>query len=181
MDPEKLKHIELLLLDVDGVMTDGGIIYTDSGEQVKVFNSRDGLGIRLLQNAGIPVGIVTGRASEVLRHRCRNLNIDLLFDGIVDKASVLEEIGDRTHVEPAHMAFVGDDLLDLALFSRVGFFIAVGDAHPVVREKADWVTGACGGAGAVREICDEILKSKGLFDRIVAQMTNPGQSGADDR
>ena len=95
MDRERLKNIKLLLLDVDGVLTDGGIIYTDSGEQVKVFNSRDGLGIRLLQDAGIQVGIVTGRASQVLRHRCENLGIDLLFDGIADKGSVLQGISEK--------------------------------------------------------------------------------------
>ena len=176
MDRERLKNIELLLLDVDGVLTDGGIIYTDSGEQIKVFNSRDGLGIRLLQDAGVQVGIVTGRASQVLRHRCENLGIDLLFDGIADKSSVLKEICDRTGIEPANIAFVGDDLVDLPLFSCVGVSIAVADAHEVVREKVDWVTAAAGGSGAVREICDEILKSKGLFDQIVERMAASGLS-----
>jgi 3-deoxy-D-manno-octulosonate 8-phosphate phosphatase (KDO 8-P phosphatase) len=178
MDRERLKNIELLLLDVDGVLTNGGIIYTDSGEQVKVFNSRDGLGIRLLMDAGIQVGIVTGRASQVLRHRCENLGIDLLFDGIVDKASVLQEICERTHIKPLDIAFVGDDLVDLPLFACVGVSIAVSDAHAVVREKVDWVTAAGGGSGAVREICDEILKAKGLFDQIVERMTACGLSGS---
>ena len=176
MDRERLKNIKLLLLDVDGVLTDGGIIYTDSGEQVKIFNSRDGLGIRLLQDADIQVGIVTGRASPVLRHRCENLGIDLLFDGIADKASVLQEISAKTGIEPADMAFVGDDLVDLPLFARVGISVAVGDAHEAVKEKADWVTTSNGGSGAVREVCDEILKSKGLFDRIVERMTVSGLS-----
>ena len=181
MDRDRLKNIKLLLLDVDGVLTDGGIIYTDSGEQVKKFNSRDGLGIRLLQDAGIQVGIVTGRASQVLRHRCENLGIDLLFDGIVDKASVLQEIREKTRIEPSDMAFVGDDLVDLPLFARVGVSIAVGDGHAVVKQKADWVTEASGGSGAVREVCDEILKSKGLFDQIVERMTNSGLSQAEGR
>ena len=170
MDRDRLKNIKLLLLDVDGVLTDGGIIYTDSGEQVKIFNSRDGLGIRLLQDAGIQVGIVTGRASQVLRHRCENLGIDLLFEGIADKASVLQEIREETRIEPSEMAFIGDDLVDLPLFVRVGVSIAVSDGHAVVRQKADWVTEAGGGSGAVREVCDEILKSKGLFDRIVERL-----------
>ena len=178
MNRDKFINIKLLLMDVDGVLTNGGIIYTDSGEQIKVFNSRDGLGIRLLQDAGIQVGIVTGRASQVLKHRCENLGIELLFDGIVDKASVLPEIQERTRIEPADMAFVGDDLVDLPLFTRVGVYIAVGDAHVVVREKVDWVTTAGGGSGAVREICDEILKSKGLFDQIVERMTACGLSGS---
>jgi 3-deoxy-D-manno-octulosonate 8-phosphate phosphatase (KDO 8-P phosphatase) len=174
MDKERLKNIKLLLLDVDGVLTDGGIIYTDSGEQVKMFNSRDGLGIRLLQDAGIQVGIVTGRASRVLRHRCENLGIDLLFDGIADKASVLQKISEKTRIEPADMAFVGDDLVDLPLFARVGISVAVGDAHEVVKEKADWVTTSGGGSGAVREVCDEILRSKGLWDRLVERMAVSG-------
>ena len=176
MQREKLKNIELLLLDVDGVLTDGGIIYTDSGEQVKVFNSRDGLGIRLLQDSGVLVGIVTGRASQVLRHRCENLGIDLLFEGIADKSSVLKEICAKTGVAPLNIAFVGDDLVDLPLFSRVGVSIAVADCHAAVREKVDWVTEAVGGSGAVREVCDEILKSKGLFDQIVERMAASGLS-----
>lgn len=174
MDMKRLKNIKLLLLDVDGVLTDGGIIYTDSGEQVKMFNSRDGLGIRLLQDAGIQVGIVTGRASRVLRHRCDNLGIDLLFDGIADKASVLQEISEKTRIDPGEMAFVGDDLVDLPLFARVGVSVAVGDAHEVVKKKADWVTTSGGGSGAVREVCDEILKSKELWDQIVERMSVSG-------
>ena len=177
MDRTRLKNIKLLLLDVDGVMTGGEIIYTDSGEQVKIFNSRDGLGIRLLQDAGIQVGIVTGRASRVLRHRCENLGIEFLFDGIVDKASVLPEISEKARIEPTDMAFMGDDLVDLPLLARVGVSIAVGDAHEVVRQKVDWVTKAPGGSGAVREVCDEILKSKGLWDRIVEHITDDGLSG----
>jgi len=174
MIKEKLKNIELLLLDVDGVLTDGGIIYTDSGEQVKVFNSRDGLGIRLLKEAGIQVGIVTGRASRVLRHRCENLGIDLLFDGVADKSAVLPEICTRTKVDPANMAFAGDDLVDLPLFARVGVSIAVADAHEAVISRVDWVTRAGGGSGAVREMCDEILKAKGLFNQAIDRMIKSG-------
>ena len=174
MNADKLKKIKLLLLDVDGVLTDGGIIYTDSGEQVKVFNSRDGLGIRLLKDAGIEVGIVTGRTSGVLRHRCKNLKIDLLFDGVVDKSAVLKDICAKTGIAPSETAFAGDDLVDLPLFERVGFSIAVADAHASVLSKVDWVTKACGGAGAVREMCDEILKAKGLYDGIVEKMAVSG-------
>jgi len=167
MDLDKLKKIKLLLLDVDGVLTDGGIIYSDSGEQTKEFNSRDGLGIRLLMDNGIPVGIVTGRRSEALTHRCRNLGIDLLFDAVSDKAAVLKTISDRTGVDAAEMAFVGDDLVDLPLLKRVGVSIAVADAHESILGHVDVVTTACGGSGAVREICDAILKSQGLYDKAV--------------
>ena len=176
MERERLKLVELLLLDVDGVLTDGGIIYTDSGEQVKIFNSRDGLGIRLLQDSGVQVGIVTGRASQVLHHRCENLGIDLLFEGIADKSSALKTICEKTGIAPANIAFVGDDLVDLPLFARVGVSIAVADCHAAVSEKVDWVTKAAGGSGAVREVCDEILKAKGLFDQIVERMSVSGLS-----
>ncbi|MCG6910782.1 MAG: HAD hydrolase family protein [Deltaproteobacteria bacterium] len=175
MNPEKLKKIKLLLLDVDGVLTDGGIIYTDSGEQVKVFNSRDGLGIRLLKDAGIEVGIVTGRTSGVLRHRCENLKIDLLFDGVVDKASVFKQIRAKTGVDPLEMAFAGDDLVDLPLLRLVGVSIAVADAHESVIPRVDWVTQAPGGHGAVREICDAILKARGLYDEIIEKWAAGGR------
>jgi 3-deoxy-D-manno-octulosonate 8-phosphate phosphatase (KDO 8-P phosphatase) len=160
------KDIKLLLLDVDGVLTDGSIVYHDSGEQTKVFNSKDGLGIHLLLKAGIQVGIVTARKSKALRHRCDNLGVDLLFEGVFDKASTLEQIAEKTGIPPDQTAFMGDDLLDLPMFHSVGLGIAVSDAHERVLEEADQITRAKGGAGAVREVCDAILKSKGFWDRI---------------
>lgn len=169
MSESKLAHIKLLLLDVDGVLTDGSIYYDDKGEEIKAFNSKDGLGLRLLMKAGVQVGIVTGRKSKALQHRCENLGIDLLFENIQDKASVLNQITTRSGVGPQETAFVGDDLLDLSLFGKVCVAIAVADAHPCVLEKADMVTAAKGGAGAVREVCDAILREKGLWDEIVAQ------------
>lgn len=165
----ELKSIKLLLLDVDGVLTDGSIVYDDNGTQTKVFDVRDGLGIRLLITAGIAVGIVTGRRSEALVHRCRDLGIDLLFDGVADKASVLETTLVRTGLLAQEIAFVGDDLPDLPLMKRVGVAIAVADAHEKVRERALLVTRAAGGHGAVREICEQILKSQGLWETAVSR------------
>jgi len=163
----RLKTIRLLLLDVDGVMTDGSITYDGTGDEIKTFNSRDGFGLKLLMNAGIGAGIVTGRSSPALLHRCKNLKIDLLFDGVTEKAPVLEKIMERTGLPPAQMAFMGDDLIDLPLMRRTGFSIAVADAHEIVREHADMVTVCNGGRGAVREVCEAILKAQGLWEDII--------------
>jgi len=166
---EKLKKIQLILLDVDGVLTDGSIIYNDDGRETKIFNARDGFGIRLVMQAGITVGIVTGRSSEALRHRCENLGIQYLFDGVQDKAAMLDKIVTQTGVEAEHAAFMGDDLPDLPLMKRTGLSIAVADAHELVRQKADWTTRAPGGHGAVREVCEALLKAQGLWEEIVAR------------
>ncbi len=160
---DKLKNIKLLLLDVDGVLTDGGIIYDDRGVETKVFNVKDGLGIRLLLNEGIQVGIVTGRRSQVLYRRCEDLGIDLVFDGIRDKAAAFDTILERTGLSPGETAFMGDDLPDLPIMKRAGVSIAVSDAHEACIEFADLVTNLKGGTGAVREVCEMILKAKGLF------------------
>ena len=166
---KKLKNIQLLLLDVDGVLTDGSLIYNDDGGETKVFNSKDGLGLRLARTAGIEVGIVTGRKSMALRHRCDNLEIRYLFDGVADKAKMLTEIVARTGIGPEKVAFVGDDLPDLPIMRRVGLAIAVADAHDIIRQKAAWTTSAPGGRGAVREVCEALLMAKGLWDEIIAR------------
>lgn len=159
--------IDLLLLDVDGVLTPGSIIYNDAGEETKVFHVKDGLGLRLLMDAGIPAGIVTGRAAPALRHRLANLGIDLIWDGVKDKAALLEDIQSRTGIPPQAMAFMGDDLPDLGLMRRVGLSITVADAAWEVRQRATYITQATGGQGAVREVCEAILKARGLWNSIV--------------
>ncbi len=166
---EKLKRIKLLLLDVDGVMTDGGIIYNDHGEEIKKFSCRDGFGLRILMDAGIDVGIVTGRKSGVLLHRCKNLGISLIFDGIIEKGSVLEPVLQQTRIGSEEIAFMGDDLIDLPLMKRVGLAVTVADAHETVLEHAHLITCAKGGAGAVREVCEAILKAKGLWANIIGR------------
>ena len=166
---EKLKHIQLLLLDVDGVLTDGSIIYNDDGSETKIFNARDGFGLKLVMAAGIEVGLVTGRRSKALRHRCDNLGIGYLFEGVGEKAQMLEKIAAQTGIGPEHAAFVGDDLPDLPIMKRAGLSIAVADAHEIVRQHADWTTRDPGGHGAVREVCEALLTAKGLWDEIVAR------------
>ena len=169
MTIDKLKRIKLLLLDVDGVLTDGSVIYDDTGAETKVFHIKDGLGIRMLMDAGIEVGIVTGRTSKALRHRCDNLGISLVFDQVRDKTSVLEVISKEKGVGAEHIAFVGDDLVDIPLMKEVGLSVAVADAHETVLEHADMVTAAQGGAGAVREVCEAILKAQGLWEKVLAR------------
>jgi 3-deoxy-D-manno-octulosonate 8-phosphate phosphatase (KDO 8-P phosphatase) len=165
MSSDKLKRVRLLLMDVDGVLTDGGIIYDDKGVETKAFNVKDGLGIKLLMDAGVKVGIVTSRASKALYHRCDDLGISLVFDGIGDKSGILEDISKRTGFPAEEIAFVGDDLIDLPLMRKVGLSVAVADAHQTLLKNADMVTKARGGAGAIREVCEAILKAQGLWEK----------------
>ncbi len=170
MTIDRLKKIQMILLDVDGVLTAGEIIYSDSGEQTKIFNVKDGVGIRLLKEAGLKVGIITGRKCDALRHRCDNLGIDLVFDGIREKERTLEEIEALTGITKEAIAFVGDDLPDLPVMKRVGLAVAVGDAHDIVRKAAHITTSAHGGQGAVREISEAILKAQGLWDDLIQRL-----------
>lgn len=166
---KKLKKIRLLLLDVDGILTDGSIIYTHSGEEIKSFNSKDGLGIRLLMDAGVQVGIITGRKSKALASRCRDLGIDLVFDGIKNKIKALETILKQTEIPYQETGFMGDDLPDLPVMRRVGISITVSDASCDVIKQADITTSLKGGHGAVRQICEDILKAKGLWEKTTAE------------
>lgn len=161
---EKLRRVSALLLDVDGVLTDGRIIYDDAGVETKRFHVRDGLGVRLLMDAGIAVGIVTGRSGAALQHRCRDLGIDLVLDGVSDKAAALAAIQDREGHPLERMAFAGDDLPDLPAMVRAGVALAVADAAPEVRDRADAVTDRPGGRGAVREICEAILRARDQWE-----------------
>jgi 3-deoxy-D-manno-octulosonate 8-phosphate phosphatase (KDO 8-P phosphatase) len=170
MPSEKLKRIKLLLVDVDGVLTDGTIIYDDKGVETKMFNVKDGLGIKMLTKAGIKVGIVTGRASKALYHRCDDLGISLIFDRARDKAGILNVITKQTGISAEHIAFVGDDLVDLPLMRKVGLSIAVADAHEMLLQDADMVTAAKGGAGAVREVCEAILKGRGVWEKTLERL-----------
>jgi 3-deoxy-D-manno-octulosonate 8-phosphate phosphatase (KDO 8-P phosphatase) len=170
MNDTKIKTIKLMLFDVDGVLTDGSIIYNDNGKETKVFNVKDGLGMRLLMRAGIQVGIVTGRTSQALAHRCRNLGITLLYQGVRDKKALLNEIVETTGFDFDEIAFMGDDLPDLPIMRKVGFSVAVANAHEYVIKEADVVTRTNGGDGAVREICEKILKAQGHWKNLMEQL-----------
>jgi len=164
------KQLSMVLLDVDGVLTTGQVIYDDAGREIKVFNVHDGLGIRMLMEAGIRVGIVTGRSSMALKHRCDNLGIELLKDGVHDKAAALASILEETGIPAKETAFVGDDLPDLPIMRRVAAPIAVGNAHEQVRQLAVWTTRANGGCGAVREVSERILKARGDWDPLLKKL-----------
>ncbi len=169
----KLKPVKLLLLDVDGVLTEGRIVYDDRGVEIKSFNVKDGLGLRLLMEAGIAVGIITGRRSEAVRRRCQDLGITEVYDGVKDKAALLKSICEKLALQPDTVAFMGDDLPDIPIMKLVGVSVAVADARETVRTISDLITSEKGGEGAVREVCETILKSQGLWDKTVERFTGP--------
>ena len=160
---ERAKQVRLLLLDVDGVMTDGRLGFDGSGRELKFFYARDGIGIRLLQRAGLRVGILSGRKAKVVELRARELGIDLLLQKSQDKAQGLEEVLRREGLRPDQICYVGDDLVDLPVLFGVGLAVAVADAVPEVRAAAHFVTQKPGGRGAVREICEALLKAQGRW------------------
>lgn len=152
--------IRLLILDVDGVMTDGRIILTDSGEEIKCFHVRDGLGLKLLMEAGIDVAIMTGRTSKVVQKRAEEIGIHEIHQGVSDKAALLSSLMRNKGLEKKQVCAMGDDLPDLPMFQVAGMAVAVSDAAAEVREAAAMVTKSRGGMGAVREVCEMILKSR---------------------
>jgi YrbI family 3-deoxy-D-manno-octulosonate 8-phosphate phosphatase len=160
MTRPSLRQIRALVLDVDGVLTDGGMYYGEGGEALKKFNVKDGLGIRLLQKAGIRVALISGEKSNAIRLRARKLEVSQVFLGVEDKERVFLSFLKTENVDPLHAAYVGDDLNDLPAMRKAGVAIAVADAVPEVRREADWILARRGGDAAVREICDALLKSR---------------------
>lgn len=166
---DKLADIRLLLVDVDGVMTDGGIIYDGNGLETKVFNVKDGHGIKMLQRHGIEVGIITGRTSAVVDIRARELGIELVYQGSLKKIDSYLDIKLKTGLTDNQIAYVGDDIIDVPVMRRVIFAAAPADALSEVRSVAHYVTSCAGGKGAVREVCDLILKGRGLWNEVVSR------------
>jgi len=157
----KAKKIRMLLLDVDGVLTDGRIILDNQGNEIKAFHVRDGHGIKLAQRAGIIIGIITGRKAEVVNVRARELGIDEVHQGAHEKIKVFEAICTKYRLQDDEVAFIGDDIVDAAILQRVGLAVVVADADPSVRPFADLITEANGGRGAVREAINFLLQSQG--------------------
>ena len=158
---KKAKKIKLLLLDVDGVLTDGRIILDNHGNELKAFHVRDGHGIKLAQKAGIVVGLITGRNSEVVNIRARELGITEIHQGAHAKEAAYETIIAKYGIRDDEAAFIGDDIVDIPVFQRVGLAVTVADADPAVKPYVDMATGTAGGRGAVREVINIILKSQG--------------------
>ncbi|MFZ5775517.1 MAG: KdsC family phosphatase [Thermodesulfobacteriota bacterium] len=165
----RAREVRLLLLDVDGVLTDGSIVYTHSGTEMKSFNTKDGFGIRILQEAGVEVGVITARSSEAVRRRAQDLKLAHVYQGVRDKIEAFTAILAEQRLEPVQVAYMGDDWLDLPLLTRVGLAAAPADAVTEVRQTAHYVTRQVGGRGAVRELCDLIIEAKGRRDELLAR------------
>ncbi|MBI5559387.1 MAG: HAD-IIIA family hydrolase [Deltaproteobacteria bacterium] len=165
----KAREVKLLLLDVDGVLTDGSIAYTDEGSEIKTFHVRDGFGMNLLRQAGVEIGLITARSSKALERRVRDLNLTHVYQGKRQKVEVFAQLIKELQLAPAQVAYMGDDWLDLPLLARVGFSATVADSAPEVREIVDYVARRPGGRGAVREICDLIIDAKGLYQDLLGR------------
>jgi len=168
MMEDKAAKIKTLILDVDGVLTDGRITINDRGEEIKSFHARDGLGLRLLMNAGIDVIIITGRKSEVVAHRARELGIKEVYQGIKDKGALCKKLMKQKQLEKDQLCCIGDDLPDLPVFHLAGLSIAVADAATEVRHAAGIITKNEGGKGAVREACEIILKTRKTWEEALS-------------
>ena len=160
---ERLKKIKLLAMDVDGVLTDGGMVYLEEGGQAKVFNVLDGLGIRLAMLAGLRIAWITGNVSEIITRRAQDLGVGDVFQGARHKPKAIRELAARYNLGPGEIAYIGDDLNDLPAFAEVGVAFAVNNAAPDVKRAAQFVTTKSGGAGAVREVIETILTSQGRW------------------
>ncbi len=158
--------IRLLALDVDGVLTDGRLYFSPDGAEIKVFDCQDGLGIKLLQQAGIQCAIITGRTSALVDQRAQDLQIPWVIKGRDDKLIALQELAQKLNLTAAQIAYVGDDLPDLSAIQWSGLGIAVANAHPLIQQKALWCTKNSGGRGAVREICEGLLQWQGKLAAI---------------
>ena len=168
---QRARKIKLLLLDVDGVMTDGRIYYVPRPEggmfETKTFHSRDGIGIRYARDAGIKIGIISGRGSDTVRYRAAELKLDFIEENSLKKIPPYERILQAAQLSDEEVCFVGDDLVDLPILKRVGFAVAVGDGHSLLRRHVHYVTKAAGGTGAIRETVEIILESQGKWKAVL--------------
>lgn len=166
---ERAKHINLLLLDVDGVFTDGTLLYSSSGEEYKPFNTQDGFGLTLLHQAGIKTGIITARQSEMVRRRGEELKMAYVHQGTRKKNDAFKEILKSSGMKPFEVAYMGDDWLDLVLLQQVGLAAAPANGVQEVKDVAHYVTPRPGGQGAVRDLCTLLLTARGEFDRLLGE------------
>jgi 3-deoxy-D-manno-octulosonate 8-phosphate phosphatase (KDO 8-P phosphatase) len=166
---EKAKRVKLLITDIDGVMTDGRIVYSIYGDELKFFDVTDGFGISLLKRVGIKTIIITAKKSKIVKMRGRDLKVARVYAGFIDKRIPFNDLLKRFNMQPEEVCFIGDDLIDLPVLKRVGFAISVPNAIEEVKAVAHYITSKSGGRGAVREICDLILKSQDKWDEATAK------------
>lgn len=166
---EKAARVALMGFDVDGVLTDGTLYYSARGDEMKGFQTRDGHGIRMLMEAGIRVAIITGRTSEIVEQRAKNLGIDIVLQGIDDKRTAMRDLLSNLGLNFERAGYMGDDVVDLPLLRACNFSATVADAHSLVLQHADHVSVHAGGRGAVREICEFVLKAQGKYDAAMAR------------
>jgi 3-deoxy-D-manno-octulosonate 8-phosphate phosphatase (KDO 8-P phosphatase) len=169
---ERAARIRMLVLDVDGVLTDGRLYFDQQGNEMKAFCSRDGLGMRTLQSHGTILALITGRRSEIVAHRAAQLGIEHVYQGRNDKLNAFNELLSDTGMDEQQTCYAGDDWIDIPVLDRVGLAVTVDDADPVVKNRVHWVTSRCGGHGAVREICDLILAARGLDQKVLDGILN---------
>jgi len=171
---DRLRNLELILCDVDGVLTDGGIIYDNQGIETKKFHVRDGLGIRLWQRAGYKFGVLTARSSHIVKLRATELDIDIVRQGFEEKLTVAQEVAQQLGLDREQVCFIGDDFPDLPAMTYVGVAVAVSDAVDEVRKAAHFVTTLPGGQGAVREVIEACLKSKKRWEELISKYFSHG-------
>jgi 3-deoxy-D-manno-octulosonate 8-phosphate phosphatase (KDO 8-P phosphatase) len=161
---DKAAKIKLVIFDVDGVLTDGGLILGESGNEYKIFHVRDGQGLVMLRDSGCQIAVITARESKIVAERMVALGIEYVYQGQNEKGWALDDLLEKLGILDEEVAYVGDDLIDLPVMTRVGFSIAVADAHPMVIEMADWKTNKPGGRGAAREVCELIMQAHGTLE-----------------
>jgi len=166
---EQARHLQALVLDVDGILSDGFVTLTNSGDEIKSFDIRDGLGMKLAQRAGMKVIIITGRKSNIVEKRMSDLGVDLGGRRIIKKGVALKEACAQLNIFPEDCLYMGDDWPDLSAFAIAGMSITVPNGHEEVRRRAHLVTQAMGGRGAVREVCDMLLMAKGVYQELLAK------------
>lgn len=178
----RARHVRLTIFDVDGVLTDGVLYYADSGAEVKAFNVRDGHGLKMLQATGVRTAIITSRRSHAVELRARELGIDSFHQGATDKLAAFQELLERFKLEPAAVAYIGDDIVDLAVLTRCGLAVAVPEAPAVVLRHAHYVTRASGGRGAARELCELVMYAQGTLEsQLCPSASESGPPNSADR
>jgi 3-deoxy-D-manno-octulosonate 8-phosphate phosphatase (KDO 8-P phosphatase) len=164
----RFKKIKLLVLDVDGVLTDGGLMIGDDGQEYKTFHAHDGLGMKLLKSTGVEIAIITGRTSNVVQKRAESIGITHLYQGAHDKLEAWQDLIQKMNIAPHESAFMGDDVIDLPPMINGGLAIAVPDSPQFVLDRAHYITHKAGGRGAVREVCEVMMQAQGSFDATMA-------------